>query len=336
MGKFITKAMKIALKFVYGIVAVLVAFSWGSNPQPAFAAPISPSIAVTIRPEEFVPGQAGFIYITGGYPLETRILFDGSPLTAFWTGEGYIVPFGFGHDATPGTHTVLIRVYDPRTKESISVDKTINVVRFPYPTEEISIDTNLAELLDVGLNQWEEENLHTLINPKTTPQNFSWPFVLPTPEDSRITSQYGANRSYNNEALLTYHSGTDFRRHVGGPIYATADGRIAGVLSFDVRGNTVIIDHGYGIYSLYAHMIEAVVVPGQIVKQGDEIGFAGSTGRSEGPHVHFEILVNGLQVNPVRWLALNPGFVPPDEVPTEGQAVDELPEEQSSQDTTES
>ena len=328
--------MKFLSKFLAGLVTILAVISFAEKPGPVHAAPITPSITVTFRPEEFVPGQAGFIYITGGYPLETRILLDGSPLTAFWTGEGYIVPYGFGHDAKPGSHTVLVSVYNPRTKENIRIDRSFDVVRFPYPTEEISINANLAGLLDVSLNQWEDENLDTLIHPRTTPQNFSWPFTLPTPDDSRITSQYGANRSYNNEALLTYHSGTDFRRYLGGPIQATADGRVAGVLSFDVRGNTVIIDHGYGIYSLYAHMIEVSVLPGQLVKQGTEIGFAGSTGRSEGPHLHFEILVNGLQVDPVRWLGLDPGFVPPSEVPTEAQSVDEIPDGQPSQDEPES
>jgi murein DD-endopeptidase MepM/ murein hydrolase activator NlpD len=95
---------------------------------------------------------------------------------------------------------------------------------------------------------------------------------------------------------------------------AAAGGRVAAAQSFAVRGNAVIIDHGYGVYSLYGHLSEIRVQPGQYVARGAVIGLAGSTGRSAGPHLHFEIVVNGDPVDSVQWLALGPGFVAPPEV----------------------
>ncbi len=93
---------------------------------------------------------------------------------------------------------------------------------------------------------------------------------------------------------------------------------------FEVRGNVVIIDHGHGVFSQYAHLSEFYVQPGQFVERGQLIGAAGATGRTNGPHLHFEIIVNGTPVDPIRWLALAPGFVPPREVvPTRNAPVQE-------------
>jgi murein DD-endopeptidase MepM/ murein hydrolase activator NlpD len=69
----------------------------------------------------------------------------------------------------------------------------------------------------------------------------------------------------------------------------------------DIHGNNVIIDHGWGIYSEYAHLSQRYVVPGQFVLQGDVIGLSGNTGRSTGPHIHWEIAVGGTWVSPVEF-----------------------------------
>jgi murein DD-endopeptidase MepM/ murein hydrolase activator NlpD len=98
------------------------------------------------------------------------------------------------------------------------------------------------------------------------------------------------------------HWGMDFTAPRGSPIYATGDGK---VVRADNRssgyGKHVRIDHGYGYISLYAHMSKYNVTVGQKVKRGDLIGFVGSTGRSQAPHVHYEVFKDGERINPINF-----------------------------------
>ncbi len=96
------------------------------------------------------------------------------------------------------------------------------------------------------------------------------------------------------------HKGLDFTAPQGTPIYATGDGRVASATRLDVGyGNHVIINHGYGYQTLYGHMARIKVRAGQNVKRGEIIGWVGTTGKSTGPHCHYEVRVNGNEVNPV-------------------------------------
>lgn len=98
------------------------------------------------------------------------------------------------------------------------------------------------------------------------------------------------------------HSGIDFAASIGTPIYATADGKVVTVeVRFSGYGKMVEIDHGFGYKTRYAHMHEFAVRAGQNVKRGDLIGYVGNTGLSTAPHLHYEVLINGSQVDPVHY-----------------------------------
>jgi murein DD-endopeptidase MepM/ murein hydrolase activator NlpD len=98
------------------------------------------------------------------------------------------------------------------------------------------------------------------------------------------------------------HTGIDFAASIGTPIYATADGKVAVVdVKFSGYGKVVELDHGFGYRTRYAHMHEFAVRVGQSVKRGDLIGYVGNTGLSTAPHLHYEVLINGDQVDPVHY-----------------------------------
>jgi murein DD-endopeptidase MepM/ murein hydrolase activator NlpD len=98
------------------------------------------------------------------------------------------------------------------------------------------------------------------------------------------------------------HSGIDFAAEIGTPIYATADGKVAVVdVKFSGYGKMVEVDHGFGYRTRYGHMHEFAVRAGQNIKRGDLIGYVGNTGMSTAPHLHYEVLINGSQVNPVHY-----------------------------------
>ena len=118
---------------------------------------------------------------------------------------------------------------------------------------------------------------------------------------SRMASGYGY-RIHPIYKTRKMHSGMDFSAKSGTPIYATGDGKVSKVRrSRRGYGNHVIIDHGFGYKTLYAHMKKYAVKRGQKVKRGDLIGFVGSTGRSEAPHLHYEVHKDGRKINPVNF-----------------------------------
>ncbi len=117
----------------------------------------------------------------------------------------------------------------------------------------------------------------------------------------RVASGYGyrIHPIYKTRKL---HTGMDFTAPQGTPIYATGDGKIAKVRrSRRGYGNHVIVDHGYGYQTLYAHMTKYIVYRGQKVKRGDIIGYVGSTGTSVAPHLHYEVIKNKRKINPVNY-----------------------------------
>ena len=117
----------------------------------------------------------------------------------------------------------------------------------------------------------------------------------------RMASGFGyrLDPHYKTQA---FHAGMDFTAPTGTPIYATGDGKVIRAdNSAAGYGNHVRIDHGYGYITLYAHMSKIKAIPGQKVKRGDVIGFVGNTGKSMGPHLHYEVRKNDNPVNPVNF-----------------------------------
>lgn len=123
------------------------------------------------------------------------------------------------------------------------------------------------------------------------------------PLKSKITSDFGKARVYN-DSLKGYHSGTDYRADVGTPIIAANDGVIALVAERFYSGGTVLIDHGQGVYTCYFHMSKFNVKKGQKVKKAQVLGLSGVSGRVTGPHLHFAVRINKVQVDPLQFIEL--------------------------------
>ena len=133
----------------------------------------------------------------------------------------------------------------------------------------------------------------------------SWGTMMSYPVDEPcFVSGFGSRRTYNNGVFSNYHSGVDFGVCTADNIniYASADGTVIFADLLPIHGNYTVIDHGWGVYTSYSHQSQLLVTAGQQVKRGDLIGLIGNTGRSVGPHLHWEVIVNSTYVNPVTWL----------------------------------
>jgi murein DD-endopeptidase MepM/ murein hydrolase activator NlpD len=116
-----------------------------------------------------------------------------------------------------------------------------------------------------------------------------------------ITSKFGYRKSPFT-GKRTFHSGFDISNKLGTKITATANGKVSYAADKRFIGKMVILDHGYGRVTKYGHMKKILVKPGQKIKRGDVIGLLGNTGQSTGPHVHYEVVINGAPVNPLKYI----------------------------------
>ena len=138
-----------------------------------------------------------------------------------------------------------------------------------------------------------------------TPQKF-WNGAFARPSVARVSTIFGVRRYYNGVfAENYYHRGVDYAGGYGSPVFAPAAGRVAlvGTVAegFRVHGNTIGVDHGQGVLSIFLHLNKIHVQEGDFVQAGSRIGDIGSTGASTGPHLHWGLYVNGVAVDPVPW-----------------------------------
>ena len=149
------------------------------------------------------------------------------------------------------------------------------------------------------------------------------PPINPTPGAYRLSSRFGyrVDPVYGRSA---HHSGVDFALQPGNPVYATGDGVVESVkFEFFGYGNQVVIDHGFGYKTRYAHMKTIGVVEGMKVKRGECVGESGNSGKSTGPHLHYEVMYKGRHVNPSNYYDLT---ITPDEYATMVQQTADMSE----------
>ncbi|ABZ83305.1 peptidase m23, putative [Heliomicrobium modesticaldum Ice1] len=165
--------------------------------------------------------------------------------------------------------------------------------------EKESIERMLDE--EEAASRQLEAVIRSLQMKQNRPKMGSGPMAHPVPNNTAVSSPYG-NRIHPVLKKARFHTGVDFPAPTGTPIHAAQTGVVAMAGYYGAYGNTVIIDHGGGTATLYGHMSVINVSDGQTVQKGDIIGQVGSTGWSTGPHLHFEVRVNGNHTNPMPYI----------------------------------
>jgi len=162
-----------------------------------------------------------------------------------------------------------------------------------------------SETVDVENTTPEDLQWADLVDEVTPEKYWDGMFAVPVPVylSDCYPSLFGHRRSYNGSAYDFFHTGLDYCGTIGEDIYSTAAGRVVLTKELIVRGNATVIDHGWGVFTAYAHQSEIFVQVGDWVDKGQLIGRVGETGRVSGPHLHWEVIVGGVQVDPLQWLA---------------------------------
>lgn len=203
----------------------------------------------------------------------------------------------------PGVYPLRIEATLPDGSKQ-SFEQMVLVTAGGYLSEDIPL--NDPSTLDPAVTEPELQNIRSLTSVFTPTRYWNGAFTSPAVDPTCFTSRYGTRRLYkviNSDIQLPgFHSGLDFCGGEGLQIFAPAAGRVVFSAPLTVRGNATIIDHGWGVYSGFWHQSQSYVNVGDMVEPGQVIGLVGGTGRVTGAHLHWEIWVNGVQVNPVDWL----------------------------------
>jgi murein DD-endopeptidase MepM/ murein hydrolase activator NlpD len=156
--------------------------------------------------------------------------------------------------------------------------------------------------IDPAIVKPEEEQILGITTQITPEKYWDGVFVSPAAYPDQFTSLFGRRRSFNGSDYIYFHAGVDYAGGTGLPIKAPAPGVVVFTGLLNVRGNATIIDHGRGVFTGYFHQSEIDVKVGDKVETGQVIGLVGGTGRVTGAHLHWELWVNGVQVDPLDWL----------------------------------
>ena len=213
--------------------------------------------------------------------------------------------------ALQGVHALLEPSVYPLSLEATLADgskqafeQMVLVTSGDYLSEDIPL--NDPSTLDPAVTEPELATVTAITAPATTPRDWNGIFVSPAVYPDCFTSRYGTRRTYrviNSDIEIPgFHTGLDFCGGEGLQILAPAPGKVVFAAPLTVRGNATIIDHGWGVYSGFWHQSKIAVNVGDMVEPGQVIGFVGATGRVTGPHLHWEVWVNGIQVDPLNWL----------------------------------
>ncbi|HEY69201.1 MAG TPA: peptidoglycan DD-metalloendopeptidase family protein [Anaerolineae bacterium] len=202
--------------------------------------------------------------------------------------------------ADPGTYDLEIELRaSPESPTRYAFRQPIPLIPayFGYdPVLEVSGVTTDPATIEAEQELWDS------IMAEVSPERF-WdgPFAFPATRTEVFPSVFGSRRNYNRIGYYTYHTGLDFYSLMGEDITAAASGRVVFAQSLTIRGNSVVLDHGWGVFTAYLHQSRILVSVGDMVEKGQTIGLVGNTGRVAAPHLHWEVVVGGVPVDPMEW-----------------------------------
>ena len=196
----------------------------------------------------------------------------------------------------PDTYELELRVYHQDAELAFELPLVVTPGRYGF--ERIDVPPGRASLFDPALLRGESELVDEIANLHTGERYWQVPFDYPL--QAAVSSHFGSRRSYGG-SYNSYHSGVDFRAATGTPVETPASGTVVLAEKLTVRGNAIIIDHGWSVLTGYWHLSQIDVEEGQHVSKSDVIGLVGNTGLSTGSHLHWQLWVDGKPVDPLQW-----------------------------------
>ena len=246
--------------------------------------------------QSLVPG--GVALITVGKTTEPApvVMVHGRHVLTVAEQGNWIAVLGLPLSTKPGKVSV-----DVQTLQGAHSQRSVTVVDKRYVEQRLTVAPGQVDLAPADLARVEVEQKRIRSSLDSFSDARPATLALRAPITGPRSSSYGLRRVFNGQPRAP-HSGMDIAAPTGTPIVAPADGMVLDGGEFFFNGGTVFIDHGGGFVTMYCHLSNWDVKPGDVVKAGEVIAKVGATGRVTGPHLHFGVTLNGVMVDPALFL----------------------------------
>jgi murein DD-endopeptidase MepM/ murein hydrolase activator NlpD len=277
-------------------LAVLTCLACGTGVAPAA------TLQVDTSARALQPGEVVRLTVHTGEPMDAvhvRV-FDRDIPTVQVAPDTWEALVGIDLDVRAGVYEVSIEGVAPRQHHASSL--RLAVTPHAFRTRVLKVDEGFVNPSPAALARINAEaaDLAALWT-QSTPQRL-WSGAFMRPVEAPANGAFGSRSVFNGERRQP-HGGADFLSPTGTPILTPNGGRVLLARDLFFTGNTVVIDHGQGLFSLFAHLSVVNVKVGDLLQQGEAIGLVGATGRVTGPHLHWAVRLNDARVDPLSLLA---------------------------------
>ncbi len=259
-----------------------------------------PLASLTFTPQPAIQGRTSLFELETVEPATCEITYLDGTEPCYSQDATHLYAFvSLSPLMDPGTYPLTLQI-SPETGGAVTFEFPLQVVVGRYGYERIDPIAGQQDLFDPVLLQGERDKLDAIAVTYRTPERY-WQLPFAFPVNAAISSYFGSRRSYGG-SYDSYHAGVDFRASTGVPARASQPGIVILAETLPVRGNAVMVDHGWGVLTGYWHLSRIDVQVGQYVEEGQTVGLVGSTGLSTGSHLHWEMWVDGRPIDPLQWV----------------------------------
>lgn len=253
---------------------------------------ICSDVLAKLPEQSAVPGGVMILSVGNSHQTKPDVYFEDKPVMVVKADGLWQAVIGIPLSAKAGTLRIVVKRGEEKSTQLFSIKDKQYPTQYITVKDERKVNPNPLDMkrinqessrIQEALTAWTETN--------NEPVNFVWPIK------GRVSGLFGRRRVFNGEPRNP-HSGMDIAAKTGTPIHAPAAGIVRGTGNYFFNGNTVFIDHGQGLITMFCHLSRIDVQDGQTVKQGDIIGAVGATGRVTGPHLHLGVSLNNERVEP--------------------------------------
>jgi murein DD-endopeptidase MepM/ murein hydrolase activator NlpD len=263
----------------------------------AFLLPVA-GRALELPRESRVPGGIAILDLGTSDELPGSVVFNGHGAPVLKNGASWVAVVGIPLDTAPGKHAATLQ---PSRGETRKLEFTVTDKRYEEQrlkvTNQRHVEPSKEDLQRIERERKRIDAALGNFAADRVPQ-----FVLQAPVDGRRSSSFGLRRFFNDQPRNP-HTGMDIAAPTGTPILSPAPGVVTDTGDYFFNGNTVFVDHGQGVVTMYCHLSRIDVKPGDEVATGTPLGLVGATGRVTGPHLHWGVAVNRAMVDPALFLA---------------------------------
>lgn len=255
---------------------------------------------VYVTPQVVRQGGVFLLAVDAPQATAASVAYRGEFFSLLREGDRFFTLLPVDALMEPGTLPLTIALADADGRTALQMTANVTVEEVLWPTEVIEIDEAHQRLLDPDVIAEDRAVRQEVERAKSAQRH--WRGFFRPPTDGFISSLFGTVRSYRPIVGKDYHTGLDFGGPLGTEIVAPNGGIVAWTGETERRGRGLILDHGGGVLTSYWHLSSVSIQPGVTVRRGDPLGRVGSSGFATGPHLHWEVLVHGVPVDPLPWL----------------------------------